>query len=267
MGVIQTDAWMDEHFFNPLELCNLASPDVENHAQYYQYLRRFGMYQPSRRTYEMFTRLKEQEAWQHVEKYYKKYKKLWKGPDVDIYIFPIEPTRQFMLEMKGRSGLTFPDKIFLFLSPVDDVKIWESLLVHEYHHAARMNRYNKDPEDYNLLDSLIFEGLAEHAVQKYCGKEYTADWMRLYERDHLQHYWNRVYKERLQLSKKHPFHDDLLFGRKGIPRMMGYALGADIIMGYEGKHPLTVQESFNIPSEKILLDKNTYYGETEQASE
>lgn len=266
MGVIRTDNWMDEHFFNPLELCKLASPDVENHAHYYQYLRRFGMYQPSRGTHDMYTRLKELKAWEHMEKFYAKYKRLWKAPEVDIYIFPIEPTRQFMVDLKGRSGLTFPNKIFLFLSPADDVKVWESLLVHEYHHAVRMNRYKKDPEEYSLLDSLIFEGLAEHAVQKYCGKEYTADWLGFYDQDQLQHFWNRVYKEHLELKKEHPLHDNLLFGRRGIPNMMGYALGADIVKEYAGKKPLTVHESFKVPSERIVENNRAYTRETEQAS-
>lgn len=266
MGVIRTDEWLDEHFFNPLELCKLASPEVENHAQFYQYLRRFGMYQPTRRTQEQFHQLKEQKAWEHIEKFYNKYKRLWNAPEVDVYIFPIEPTRQFMAELKGRSGLTFPKKIFLFLSPTEDVKIWESLVVHEYHHAVRMNRYKKDPDDYNLLDSLVFEGLAEHAVLKYCGREYTADWLNFYKRDHLQRYWDRLYKDHVKLKKNLPLHDDLLFGRKGIPRMMGYAIGADIVKGYEGEKPLTVQDSFEIPSERLLLDKNMYYKSAEQAS-
>ncbi|RST75222.1 hypothetical protein D4T97_008160 [Siminovitchia acidinfaciens] len=266
MGVIRTDLWMDEHFYNPMELCKLASPEVKNHAHYYQYLRKFGMYQPSRRTHDMFSRLKEQKAWEHIGKFYKKYKDMWNAHDVGIYIFPIEPSRQFMSELKGRSGLTFPRKIFLFLSPVEDLKIWESLVVHEYHHAVRMERFKKDPKDYHLLDSLVFEGLAEHAVKKYCGKDYIADWMTLYKRDQLQHYWNRIFKEHLQLEKAHPLHDDLLFGRRGIPKMMGYAIGADLVKGYEGEQPLTVHDSFEISSEKILSDKNIFYRTPEQAS-
>lgn len=266
MGIIRTDTWLEEHFSNPMELCKLASPDVDNHAQYYQYLRRFGMYQPSRTTHDMFSKLKELKAWEHMKKFYTKYKKMWRAPEVDVYIFPIEPTRQFMRDLKGRSGLTFPRKIFLFLSPVDDVKIWESLLVHEFHHAVRMKRYKKDPEEYTLLDSLMFEGLAEHAVQKYCGKEYTAEWLGFYEQDHLQHFWNRVYKDHLQLKKKHQLHDDLLFGRRGIPNMMGYALGGEIVKEYVRKQPLTVQESFNISSDRIL-ENSHYNSDIEEASE
>lgn len=266
MGVIRTDKWLDEHFFSPLELCKLASPEIENHTRYYQYLRRFGMYQPSRGTHEMFHRLKEQKAWEHVEEFYNKYKKLWKAPDVDVYIFPLEPTRQFMAELKGRSGLTFPSKIFLFLSPVEDTKVWESLVVHEYHHAVRMNRYKKDPDEYHLLDSLVFEGLAEHAVRKYCGREYISSWNGVYNQEHLQRYWNRMYKDQLHVKKGHPLHDDLLFGRRGIPRMMGYAIGAGIVKGYEGKKPLTVKESFSIPSEYLISENNTFYGTEEQAS-
>lgn len=259
-GIIRTDKWMDEQFQDPVQLCALASPDIENHAHYYRYLQKFGMYQPSKRTHDIFTKLKEQQAWEHIREIYMKYKKLWNAPDVDVYIFPVQPSRTFMADLKGRSGVTFPGQIFLFLSNLSDLKLWESLFIHEFHHAVRMARFKKDPEDYHLLDSLAFEGLAEHAVLKYCGKDYSAEWMRRYQRKQLLHYWNRIYKRQLELKKNDPLHDDLLFGRKGIPHMMGYAMGADIVTGYENEdEPLSVQRSFDIPSETLISHHNVVY--------
>lgn len=256
MGVISTDEWLKESFDRPLELCEKSYPNAKNPGHFYQYARKFGMYRPSRKTYELFLSLKEQKAWDHIQSFYDHYRVLWQGPDVKLYIFPVEPIHPFITDFKGRSGLTFPDSIFLFLSPVKDVKLWESLVVHEYHHAVRMNRFQKDPKEYHLLDSLVFEGLAEQAVRKYCGKSYNAEWMDSFSRDQLQFYWKRFFEKHLYVKKDHPLHDDLLFGgKRGLPAMTGYAIGSEIVKGYK---PLTVLNSFELPSEKFLLESNAF---------
>lgn len=256
MGVIRTDQWLDEHFFSPTHICSLVNPNPneKDGTRFYHYLRGFGMYEPSIITKRMLDQLKEQQAWEKVEQYFQTYRQRWNGPDVDIYIFPIQPTSQFMRYLKGRSGVAFPNKIFLFLSPTSDIKNWESIFIHEYHHATRMRKYDRKLEDYNLLDSLIFEGMAEHAVLKYCGKKYTSEWMTSYGKDELKHFWKHHYKPQIEVKKKEPVHDILLLGKKGIPRLMGYAIGAELIKGYKGKEKLTMQDSFMIPSETIYKE-------------
>ncbi len=251
-GVVRTDKWLEQHFYSPREICHLASPNSKGAVHFYRYLKRFGMYEPSAVTRRMFEQLKEQKAWEKVEKYYERYRKCWNGPNVKIYIFPLQPTNHFIHYFQGRSGVTFPNKIFLFLSPTSDRKNWESVFVHEYHHATRMCKYDKQFADYDLLDSLIFEGLAEHAVLKYCGKKYVSKWMTRYEKDELSYYWKQLYKRKIKITKKDPEHQLLLFGGKGIPMLMGYAIGAELIKSFKGKEQLTVQQSFTIPSETIL---------------
>lgn len=257
MGIIETNEWLEKNFYHPEHICGLAYAPEEG-SRFYRYLRQFGMYEPSRTTFALFHELKKQNAWEKIDEIYQKYHQKWKKHDVDIYIFPINPTRQFLQGLKGRSGAAFPKKLFLFLSPTEDRKNWESLFVHEYHHSTRMHHYKKVPEDYHLLDSLVFEGLAEHAVQKYCGKEYLSEWTGKYSPDMLRAYWERHYKPNLELKKHHPRHDQLLFGGRGVPVMMGYAIGADLVKGYKGRKPLTVQHSFQIPSEEILSNNPQY---------
>ena len=43
-----------------------------------------------------------------------------------------------------KSGIAFKDQIYLFLSPELPDKMIEALVIHEYHHAARMNFYSKE---------------------------------------------------------------------------------------------------------------------------
>ncbi|WP_283249432.1 DUF2268 domain-containing putative Zn-dependent protease [Bacillus sp. FJAT-49736] len=213
------------------------------------------MYQPSFVNKNIFEELKKALYWQKVEKLYQKYKKLWNGPEVNIYIFPINgANRSLMRETHGKSGLTFEKNLYLFLSPLQDQKELEALFIHEYHHATRMHNLSKQPLDYTLLDSLILEGLAEHAVEEYCGEKYLAEWTRGYSDKQLKRFWHSDFKERLSIDRRNWMHDDLLFGRKFVPRMMGYAIGYKIISEYKKHHPFTIQKTLSESSKSLLID-------------
>ncbi|MBS4221331.1 DUF2268 domain-containing protein [Lederbergia citrea] len=233
----------------------MANPDVKDGNDFYRYLTQFGMYRPSREALRSVGKLEEEKVWEKIENIYTKYRKKWRGPDVDIYIFPInQSNRMFIQQLKGRSGLAFPHKLFLFISDGLDDKNLEALVVHEYHHAARMNNYKKNNNDYTLLDSLLFEGLAEHAVLKCCGVAYTAEWTKQYSPDRLKYYWNHSYEQNLQITRENRLHDDLLFGRRRVPKMMGYSMGYELAKGYIKNNQLTIIDSLKIPSEKLLVN-------------
>jgi len=256
-GVIRTDKWLDESFNTPEEICSRTrgTSNLRKDRGFYQYLKSFGMYQPSSFNKNIFEALKEGSYWQKVNRLYEKYKNLWNGPEVNIYIFPINGVnRQLMRQTNGKSGVTFEKNLYLFLSPLQDLKELEALFVHEYHHAARMNNLQKMPLDYTLLDSLILEGLAETAVEEYCGEKYLAEWTRGYSEKLLERFWKSDFKERLMINRRNWMHDDLLFGRKFVPRMMGYALGYKIISEYKKNHPFSIEKTLATPSENLLID-------------
>ncbi|WP_233269903.1 DUF2268 domain-containing protein [Heyndrickxia camelliae] len=256
-GVIRTDKWLDESFYNPEEMLSKSkgSSNEKRNRGFYQYLKGFGMYQPSNFNKNIFEALKKGSYWQKVDRLYDKYKKLWNGPEVNIYIFPINgANRQLIRQTNGKSGVTFEKNLYLFLSPLQDSKELEALFVHEYHHATRMHHLNKRPLDYTLLDSLILEGLAETAVEEYCGEEYLAEWTRGYSERHLQRFWKSDFKERLTINRRNWMHDDLLFGRKFVPRMMGYAIGYKIISEYKKYHEFSIERTISAPSEDLLID-------------
>ncbi|MGE8205212.1 DUF2268 domain-containing protein [Heyndrickxia sp. NPDC080065] len=227
---------------------------MKNSRAYYEYLQYFGMYRPSKTAREIFKKLKELNAWEEINEYYKNYKKLWNGPEMNIYILPINGNnRSLIRQTKGKSGVTFKDKMMLFLGPIEDLKEWEALFIHEYNHATRMSHMTDDPLDYTLLDSVILEGMAEYAVKQYCGEKYIAPWTRAYSEKVLKRNWEHDFKPRLTIKKRNPLHDDLLFGRKLVPNMIGYALGYKIISEYNKNNIYSVNKMFSVPSENLII--------------
>ncbi|MCJ8005995.1 DUF2268 domain-containing protein [Lederbergia wuyishanensis] len=253
MGVIETDKWLENYFNQPWELSRLAKPEVDDAEDFYEYLTRFGMYRPSRNAYEILNKLKEEKVWDKINNIYLKYRKQWKGPAVDIYIFPIQQqTSLFRRRTNGRSGLAFHNKLFLFISEGLNEKELEALFVHEYHHSSRLSRIKKKENDYTLLDSIMFEGFAELAVLNSCGIKYLAPWTNLYTKERLRNDLRRMYEPNFYITRKAREHDDLLFGRRGVPLMLGYAIGFEMAKGYVRRNKITIHDTFSMPSEKVL---------------
>ena len=69
-------------------------------------------------TKEIFNSMKETNVWEEVERIFQEYKRKWRGPDIPIYLFPIGQQRSFFSrqEEKVKGGVSYPDKMFLFLS-------------------------------------------------------------------------------------------------------------------------------------------------------
>ncbi|MCM3725665.1 DUF2268 domain-containing protein [Neobacillus cucumis] len=255
MGIIRTDQWLEEDFDNPLKICEKLLPYFKGQTEreIYRELMHFGMYQPSRSTKKNQLEMLKQQSWDKVEKIFAKYKNRWSGPDIPIFLFPIAQAGGFFKkEEKGKAGVSFPDKMFLFLSNYDNPKDVEALFVHEYHHVCRMRLLDKNIGDYTLLDSLIIEGLAEYTVLKYCGSEYLAAWCGMYSEKEIKKFWNRYLKNQLGINKKERVHDELLYGGGRVPRLLGYAAGFYLIENYYKKSHYSTKLSFTTPAESYL---------------
>ncbi|GIN57421.1 DUF2268 domain-containing protein [Lederbergia ruris] len=258
IGVIETDQWGEKYFEQPWRMGKLARPEITDEHDFYQYLLRFGMYEPSKRSLRLFNQLKQEKVWERVEVIYQKYKKKWGGPSVNIYLFPINQNHHFfMRQLRGRAGLSFSDAIFLFISAGLSDEQLEALFVHEYHHTARMSTYKKETNEYTLLDSILFEGLAETAVLNSCGKKHTAFWTEAFSKDKLKEMMEKYYIPSFQIKRNDSKHDHLLFGgRKGIPNMMGYAIGYEIARGYIRNNKITMKDTFSISSNEMLKNNS-----------
>lgn len=253
LGIIRTDRWMNEHFFEPEKICEKITRESRNHGTgLYQFLQEKGMYRPNVFTKNTFFKLKEDKIWEYVERLFAKYRKLWVGPDAPVYIFPSRYSI-FDPHLKKNGFTLFPDKIFLFLPPLSDKKEVEALFVHEYHHATRIAKLAKPRDEYTLLDSLIMEGLAEMAVAEYVGKPYVASWNTQYPDDLLTESWHQYFKENLSIPITNPVHDQLLYGNRIGKAMIGYALGYFIIRQYKRlNRSFSITNTFRTPSEQII---------------
>jgi uncharacterized protein YjaZ len=244
---------MEEDFSDPLKMCaEILQGEEENAAPFYQYLQNFGMYKPNARSRQVFEELKKHDIWVKVDSLHQQYRKKWNGPEIPVYIFPMNAAqRRLMLNGNGKSGVSFKDKMFLFLTPLDDEGELKALFVHEYHHICRMRMQKKNIRDYTLLDSIVLEGLAEHAVAKECGERYIGKWSAKYSRRELEFFWEKYLSGNLSVKKGHRLHDVLLFGSGRYPGLMGYAMGYEIISQYKSNKSFTAKASFETLSEEF----------------
>jgi uncharacterized protein YjaZ len=255
MGIIETGSWLEENADNPEKMLMKKGITSKKAADLYGYLKTFGMYAPSGNTKQQVDSLKKRDAWKKMNAYYKKYRTLWKGPSVPVYIFPVQEANGFLTSGLKKSGVSFKDEIYLFLSDEEDFREWEALFVHEYHHCTRMNRLDKSPKQYTLLDSIIFEGLAEDAVREYCGDQYVSVWTKKYSEFLLQKLWNQHIKNELHLKREDARHDQLLLGRGKYPSLIGYAVGYYIVDRYREKHRLTSMEMMQLDANRFIEDE------------
>jgi uncharacterized protein YjaZ len=251
VSVIETNKWLEKKFDHPLEICQkILKEDTEKAKGFYRYLQKFGMYSPTktcRNTYEL---LDEKDIWKTVNSIYKKYRKEWNGPDIPVYIFPLyERSQLFTRTTTSKSGLSFQDKLFLFLTHNLHEKEIEALLVHEYHHVCRMNASNKKIKEYTLLDSIVLEGLAEVAVKECCGSKYLAEWCTLYSNEEIKQYAKKLLVDNLSSKKDTRIHNQLLFGEGSYPKMLGYALGFAIASQYKESKKISLKDTFTISSD------------------
>jgi uncharacterized protein YjaZ len=255
MGIIETNHWLREEFDKPLHLCEHLIPYFNDQGprEIYHQLTRFGMFKPSRLTWETYQNMEKDKVWQKVGKIYEYYCEKWSGPKIPVFLFPIDQAGGlFRRSVKKKSGVSFPDKMFLFLSDFEDPKELEALFVHEYHHVCRLNKLKKKLGEYTLLDSMIIEGLAEYAVLKHCGQKFLAEWCGMYTEREMNAFWDRFLKDQLTTRKREKVHDDLLYGNGRFPRLLGYAAGFSIVQQYYQKHPYSTKGSFSIPAEQFL---------------
>lgn len=247
MSVEKTNEWLEDHFMNPTKICrDYIIPTKKDEAnKLYNYLLSFGMYRPNRSAKEKFVGLKKEEIWSKVAAIYESYQKKWNGPDIPIYIFPISNSRN------NKSGVSFENKIFLFIDRIKDDKELEALIIHEYHHVCRMNKLDKPLQDYTLLDSMVMEGLAEYAVTKYCGNSYNAKWLTYYTKEEIKQYWKRYLVQNIDIKRTEKLHDALLFGKGFIPVLLGYAAGYYLIMNRKGRRDFSIQETFSLQAKEI----------------
>lgn len=253
---METDVWLEEDFANPEHICNRLLPFFENNTssrELYRYLAAFGMYRPGRGSAATLRWLKEVQIWDKIDYLLRKYRKKWSGPNVKIFIFPKNHSNIFgNCDAEKKSGLSFPDKMFLFISPLEDENEIEALFIHEYHHICRMAAQPKPVRKYTLMDSLILEGTAEYTVEKILGRKYCAGWVRLYNEEELKKCWHSLIKNDLNVTRDDELHDALLFGVRPFPKLIGYAVGYYLVKNHFRNHSYSEKISMVLSPETVI---------------
>lgn len=255
MGVIRTDQWLIRSYEKPLNLCKRLKTlfHHEDESFVHEFLIQHGMYRhPDEDGLSFIKDCQQKKLWHNIQKEFRNLQALWNGPDIPIFIFPSDSShRKLMDDFNGKAGLAFHDKLFLFISEKNSEKEIKALLTHEYHHVCRLSTYKKPEKEYILLDTIILEGLAEHAVLERFGKEYIANWTSMYTDEQLKKMWRQIILPNRDLSKNHPKHHVLLYGLRLYPQMVGYCVGYYLVKQYIRKHPSKSKALLTLSSESI----------------
>ena len=184
------------------------------------------------------------DVWAVVKRQLDDLMKQWAGPTTKVAILPIQ--HGFV-----KNGVAYQHGICLFVSPRTSVKELHALTTHEYHHICRQSYYSDSP---TLLDSVIMEGLAEHAVESLFGEHAVSSWTKRYSLEMVTDYWHAHFLEHLPVRGLHN-HQHFLFGDgQQLPAHIGYCMGYRIVEAFLTKNPLlTTQQLLPISSEEITL--------------
>jgi len=255
MSVIRTDKWLNEFYPNPIKLCEKLTGYFEeaSAAELYDYLLLHGMYRPNRGGDEQVQRLQKNKVWEIVQKELQVLQKLWGGPNIPIFIFPANSrNRKIQKDFNGKSGLSFKDKIFLFLSDQNTEQEIRAVFTHEYNHVCRLSKFAANEKDLVLLDTIILEGLAENAVWERLGEKLLAGWTSYYSDEELEKMWNRLILPNKNIRSTERRHHELLYGlRMSYPKMLGYCVGYYLVKKYVNEKGISSKDLLAIQSHII----------------
>ncbi|WP_175638300.1 DUF2268 domain-containing protein [Metabacillus schmidteae] len=254
MSLINTIDWLTKTP-QQLEISEKLIPyfNQMNKREIASYLNSFGMYKHTSNINDWIEQMEKKQIVSYVRSLEKKYQHIWNGPDVAIFIFPIDQTnRKIEREYRGRSGLAFHDKLFLFLSKDVLKNDIESLFLHEYHHVCRLATVKKSEETFTIVDNMVMEGLAENAVREIVGEEAVSNWTKLYGLDQCERFYKRIILPHKDIARDHSKFPQLMYGTGFYPNMLGYSVGYHIVKTIMDKTGLKTKQLLGMSSERIM---------------
>lgn len=189
-------------------------------------------------------KLEKKGIWHTAQEEYERLKKIWEGPEVPIYIFPITKEKPGIY----KNGVAYHHAVFLFVSEKLEKEELCALLAHEYNHVCRLRYLKKSFDEVTLKDSLLLEGLAECAVEELYGEQWIAPWLQLYTNEELVRIWKDEFLPFLNVQGVHN-HYPFLYG-EFLPKWIGYCIGYEIVRTY--KKNCSTQELLRKPTDEIL---------------
>jgi uncharacterized protein YjaZ len=256
MSVIDTITWLKETA-NSKEICKkLCSYFIDlNEIEIGKYLHSFGMYKSNHQIDKWIERMEKEQILEFINEEEKKLIKEWNGPNISIFIFPCDKNnRKIEKEYKGRSGLAFNNKLFLFLSLETDKRDIKSLFIHEFHHVCRLASVKKQEKHFTIIDMVIMEGLAENAVREKLGENDVASWTKLYSDSQCERFLERIIYPQREVSRESNKFSQIMFGTGFYPSMLGYAVGYYLVKNYMKRTDKKTKELLSLPAEVFIKD-------------
>lgn len=175
------------------------------------------------------------------------------GEAIHIYVFPTFSTF-IRTQTFGTSGLTpWKNVVLIFVNPL--TKQWPQALpktiAHEYCHAA-VSKYHKWR---TLLDSIVFEGLAEHFREYVLGGR-RSPWAGALNISQSKKIFEKL-KKYLH-SKDLKLYHSVFFGDKKYPQWAGYTIGYHIVGSFIANNPYLKWKQIIILAPKEILERSNY---------
>ncbi|GAE92105.1 hypothetical protein JCM21714_1086 [Gracilibacillus boraciitolerans JCM 21714] len=228
-------------FFPDVEL-----PDIQNH------LLRHGLFSPQTSP-DVLTDWLKNDYNSKIERLYQKCKATWDGPATNIFVLPSnEEIRELKEWFDSNAGLSYPNKLFLFLSTSASSKELTALFLHEYSHTCRLDNFPKEESSYTLLDAVILEGIAEWIVRKLLGKSYGNKRVKWVPDQTFLNMWKKWVEPNSDIPRTHLKHDMVMYGGSGISKNAGYLIGYNLIHRYMAKNNQGSKALLKLSNEKIL---------------
>ena len=114
-----------------------------------------------------------------------------------------------------------------------------------------LSKFQKNEENYVLLDTIILEGLAENAVRERLGEEFLATWTSYYSNEELKKMWNNLVFPNRNILKSDLKHQNILYGGRSYPKMLGYCVGYYLVKNYIEATNKTSKDLLNIKTDNI----------------
>ena len=176
-------------------------------------------------------------------------------PTRPIHVFVFPSFSKFeAAKMTGTSGFTpWQDVILIFINPLAGqwARALPKTIAHEYCHVAVL-KYHKWR---TLLDSIIFEGLAEH-FREYTVGGNRAPWARALGvkqgKKLFQELKKNLYSRDLKLYRA------VFFGNKNYPQWAGYSIGYQVVGNFIKNHPGLSWEKIIALDPKEILERSSY---------
>ena len=267
MTVISTNDWLKEYQDTPVRskkekfflqkkiFCEKLVPYFNGASAYeiHQHLLQSGLFEPDKNDKKIIDQVLQTNAWETVSQEFEELKEEWKGPDVPIFILPVNVKNHLIRNaFNGKTGLGFVDKIFLFVSDLSSKKELKALLTHEYNHVCRLYYLNKEEHEMDITDSIILEGIAEKAVEKRVGSAYKAVWTSQYSKEQAHQFWEKWILPNKNIKRFDELHVDLLFGNGRFPKWMGYCTGYHIVDSFCHNQRVSMNELIKLPTSKVI---------------